>query len=370
MSIFLLQRLQETLSTEEGQNNFSLQAAIGGEPTLEKYGNTIKSFINTKSSPDSLATDIQTKANTEAVIMILDKSGIIKYITNKFFLSAMGMSMREKVQLMETFGAANISFFGETARVYIFQANTIDAPSQNTGVEKGKYYYQSSILKMYNEVLRGTKLIENNSIAVMKVHNHIIYGYPLNLKIDYNASNDPITVFTLQFVVSEHTLDLPGVITEDYLSKMYSTYNHIKTKEILDFVNRIDGILEKINIVLSTNVNGNEYNSGGNLGWVDNTSYFLQQMFPDNMKSAYTALLLQNMVALKTSFGPELGNEISPLVNSKVPPQTVDKLLSLIPSMFDSEETYNLVATNLRVLKTLTRELNIFKTYRMNSVTE
>jgi hypothetical protein len=363
ISTALLTNLQSHL--EEGQNN-ALSEVLAGPLTIDKYGQIIKPFINTKASPDSLATDIQTKANTEAVIMILDKAGIIKYITNKFFLSAMGMSMKEKVQLMETFGAANISFFGETARVYVFQANTIDAPSQETGISKGKYYYQSSILKMYNEVLRGTKLIENDRIAVMKVSNHLIYGYPLNLKIDYNASNDPITVFTLQFVVSEHSLELPGVISEDYLSKMYSTESHINSEEIRTFLNNIENILTKIDVVLSTEVAGEEYNSGGSIKNIQNTLFSNHSYHPDTMKSAFASKMLSNMNALKTSFGSELDGEISPLVHSKVPPQTFDKLLALIPSMFSEEEVYNLVATNLKNIIQLKKELNIFKSYKVD----
>ena len=121
----------------------------------------------------------------------------------------MQISLREKFQLMETFGAANISFFGEAARIYVFTASTIDAPGQDSGENQGKYYYQSSILKMYNDVLRGSQLMKEKRIAVMKVSNHVISGYPLNLQVVYDAATTPVTQFVLQFLVAEHTLELP-----------------------------------------------------------------------------------------------------------------------------------------------------------------
>jgi hypothetical protein len=348
------------------QNQVKL-STLGGDLTLEKYAQIIKPFIRRKASPDNLATEIQSRANTEAVLMVLDnKSGVIKHITNKFFLSAMQMSMKEKFQLMETFGAANLTFFGESARVYVFSAQTIDASSQDSGIAMGKYYHQSSILKMYNEVLRGSQLIKDNKIAVLKVNNHIIYGYPLNLQVNYDANTDPLTSFVLQFVVSEHSLELPGVVKESYLEKLYSPDAHLNNEAIFDFILRIDHILSKIEVVLSTKVVGEEYNSSGTIESIEMASFSWYKYQVDSMKSAYTDLLSSNVAALKTSFGSTLDGEISPLVHTKVPPETLDRLLALIPATFKDEETFNLVSTNLKNLTQLKRELIIFKSYRIN----
>jgi len=354
----------------EAQNTFHLVETLSGDLTIDKYSQLARPFIHTKTAPDNLASEIRTKANTEAVIMILDKAGVIKHITNKFYLESMQMSMREKVQIMETFGAANISFFGESARVYVFNARTVDAPSQDSGMSKGKYYYQSSILKMYNNVLRGSQLIKDDKIAVMKVANHIIHGYPLNLNIGYNASQDPVTQFTLQFVVAEHTLDLPGVVSEKYLEKMYSTAAHINNDAIAAFVDKIDDILEKINNILETNTG--ETGEGSQITEVairdiQNTPYnFLSSTYYDEKKPEYIALLTANILALQSFIGGSLDGDISPLVESKVPPAVLDRMVALIPNMFEDTETYNLVATGLRSLIQLKKELNIFKFYKIN----
>lgn len=361
----LLESLQSRLSA--GQNANSLPDILGGALTLDKYSQIIKPFIKTKIAPNNLASEIRTKANTEAVIMVLDnKSGVIKHITNKFFLSDMQMSMREKFQLMETFGAANISFFGENARIYSFSANTVDAASQDSGVSRGKYFYQSSILKMYNEVLRGTQLIKKDRIAIIKTNNHLIYGYPLNLNVTYNAIRDPVTTFTLQFLVADHSLEMPGVISESYLEKMYSIEGHINNRAILDFLLKINHIISKINTVLSTSVKGEEYNSSGAIEFIENAWFSWYNYQPDSMKSAYTSLLSANISALKGSISKTSGDQISPLVHSKVPDNTFNRLLALIPTMFKDEETFNLVATNLKNLIQLKKELIIFKSYRIN----
>lgn len=362
--IFILSDMKKRLS--EPQNENYLQEILGGELTLQKYGQLIKPFLKTKSAPENLSDVIHTKGNTEAVIMVLEKSGIIKYITNKFFLVGMQMQMREKVQLMETFGAANVSFFGETARVYSFVANTIDASSQSSGIDRGKYFYQSSILKMYNEVLRGSQLIKEDRIAVLKVVNHLIYGYPINLQINYNASSDPVTSFNFSFVVAEHSLELPGVVTEKYLEKMYSTDAYINNQAIFNFLLKIDNIILKIDAVLNTKVDGEEFNSSGTIESVQNSPYTFYKHQTKEMKAAYINLLLNNVSALKTAIGSTLDGEISPLVHSKVPPQLLDKLLVIIPNMFNSEEAYNNLVTALKNISILKKELIIFKSYRLN----
>lgn len=356
----LLSTLQSRLLA--GQNAASLPDLIGGSLTLDRYGQIIKPFINTKAAPNNLANEIKTRANTEAVIMVVDnKSGVIKHITNKFYLSSMQMGMREKVQLLETFGAANISFFGDAVKIYTFKANTVDAPSQDSGIEMGKYFYQSSILKMYNSVLRGTQLIKDDRIAVIKTNNHVIYGYPLNLNIFYNAAQDPVTSFSLQFIVADHTLEIPGVVTEPYLEKMYSTAVHINTVALEAFIDKINDLVTRIDAVLDTKV-GEEGLFIQNI----QTRYFDQYNYPTDMKSAFTAALTASVGALKTEIAGALEGQISPLVHSKVPANTIDRLLALISSMFKDNETYNFVATQLNNLIELKKELFTFKIYRMN----
>jgi len=205
---------------------------------------------------------------------------------------------------------------------------------------------------------------------VMKVHNHLIYGFPLSLQIVYDANIEPVTQFVLQFVVAEHSLELPGVVTEKYLESMYSTTSHINNDKIWEFLVKIENIQSKIAGVLNTKVSGENYNSSGTIESIQNASFNWYNYQPDSMKSAYTTLLASNVTALQTAIGGILDGEISPLVESKIPRDTIKKLLAVIHSMFREEETFNLVATHLRSLILLNKELGIFKSYRINYISE
>jgi len=147
---------------------------------------------------------------------------------------------------------------------------------------------------------------------------------------------------------------------------MYSTASHINNDAIWNFWVRIEATQEKIAKILNTNVQGEDYNSAGAIEHIEDASFAWYNYQPDSMKSAYTSLLSANVSALKSYIATDLENVISPLVHSKVPPNTMDRLLALIPTMFQDEETFNLVATNLRNLIQLSRELGIFKSYRIN----
>lgn len=339
------------------QNNIELTTPLNGATMLDTFTNITSPFFNKKSSPDNLANQVNTGANIEAVIMIMNSEGIIKHISNKFFLNSMQIALKEKVQLMETFGSSNITFFGETARVYSFGASTIDSPSQDSGVARGKYYYQSSILKMYNDVLRGSQLIKEKNIAILRVSNHIIKGYPLNLSVIYNTSSDPVTQFVLNFVVSEHTLSLPGVVSEDYLESMYSTAGYINDERVSSFLKNIDKIIVAINDAIN--------NKNGTLLVLHKMSYSTANSYDSKYKQNYIRGLENNVKTVQSLIKAATGDDISPLVESKVPANLFDNIIAIIPSMFDTENAFYTVVGLLKSLEELKNELIIFKSYRI-----
>ncbi len=131
-----------------------------------------------------------------ATIMIVDeeRNGIVKQITNRFFLTAFNVNYREKAQLVETFGASTVSFFGDTIKVYQFAGNAVDFPSDT---DPASSMNQTALLKLYDEHLRGTKLLQNKRIGVIKIFNHTVYGYPLSFQSSYNSSRDKLASFTM-----------------------------------------------------------------------------------------------------------------------------------------------------------------------------
>ena len=64
----------------------------------------------------------------------------------------------------------------------------------------------SSLIKLYNEHMRGTELVKNNSIAMLKCLNHTVKGYPLNFNSGYNAQLDKEGMFAMSWAVIDHSL--------------------------------------------------------------------------------------------------------------------------------------------------------------------
>jgi hypothetical protein len=131
-----------------------------------------------------------------ATIMVVDeeRNGVVTQITNRFFLSGFQMNYREKAQLVETFGASTVSFFGDTIKVYQFSGTAVDYPSQN---DPASSMHQTSLLRLYDQHLRGTKLLQNKRIAVIKIFNHTVYGYPLSFNTTYNSGRDKVATFNM-----------------------------------------------------------------------------------------------------------------------------------------------------------------------------
>ena len=207
-------------------------------------------ILNSKSNRvDELANSLQETVRDQIGVFLFIKNiqtSKIEFITNDFWLTSMQFSYKERVQVMEGFNSSNFSFFGDNIRLYNFSAITIDGTSTDE-FDPGKLYYQSSILKLYSEHLRGTKLMEKNYIAVLVVANHIIEGYPLNLTVAYSADSEPLTQFSFNFLVTNHLNDLDGVLNEARLAKMYSTeprkLSEVDTKNLnayKEYINKLN----------------------------------------------------------------------------------------------------------------------------------
>lgn len=163
--------------------------------------------------------------------MVLDEEdkSEIRFINNKFFLSSFRMSFQEKAQVTETFGSANISFFNDKAKIYNLSGQAIDYPSN--GDKPHSSMNQSSLTQMYNNHLRGTQLVKSKSIMLLKVFNHMVYGYPLNFNVNYSSNQDKLSNFSFQMVVTKHSQNLPGLFETKDLEDSYSVKNVILNEE-------------------------------------------------------------------------------------------------------------------------------------------
>lgn len=179
--------------------------------------------LSEKIGPDSLAEQLDNSSEaTGAMIFIKTlQGGGITAITNNFYLVSLSFSYKERVQLMENFNSANVAFFGETAKVYQLQGVALDYASTDAE-DPGKYFHQSGLIDMYNTVLRGSKLVEKDSIAVLKVLNHTIEGYPLNLQVAYSSQSDKMAQFSMSWVVTRHDMVMENYLTNTRLKNFYS----------------------------------------------------------------------------------------------------------------------------------------------------
>ncbi len=209
--------MTEDMTMVPPYNNSELHAAgsmVVGSHNLEK------------AQPYFLANQL-TGAGNSGAVLYLQHIGLrkITHLTNKFYLQALDITRRERVQILETFGAPVASFFGESAKVYNFSGVALDADTTRGGERKGEYFHGTSLLYLYDNFMRGTKLIENNSVAIMQVNNHSIYGYPLQFSYRALSELDKAIQFSFSMFVKDHVYALPGAIDTPMMKKNVGLQN-------------------------------------------------------------------------------------------------------------------------------------------------
>ena len=170
-----------------------------------------------KEQPYNLANTIQGAGNAGALLMVQNvNTGQVTHMTNKFYLQAMDISLKERVQIMETFGKPVASFFGETAKVYNFSGVALEADTTKKS-QKGEYFHGTSLLYLYQTYMRGTKLVDGAAIAILQVANHSVYGYPIQFSYRAMGDLDKAIQFSFSFFVKEHLYEIPGVVDKSLM---------------------------------------------------------------------------------------------------------------------------------------------------------
>jgi hypothetical protein len=184
---------------------------------LSPSANTAFKSMKGKEQPYYLANEISGAGNAGAVLMIQNtNTGTISHMCNTFYLQAMDIQLKERVQIMETFGKPIASFFGSSAKVYNFSGVCLEADTKRTG-HKGEYFHGTSLLYLYETFMRGTRLVDGASIAILQVSNHSIYGYPIQFSYRALGDLDKAIQFSFSFFVKEHLYEIPGVVTKSLM---------------------------------------------------------------------------------------------------------------------------------------------------------
>jgi len=151
-----------------------------------------------------------------AVIYIVDRSNIAKFVTNKFILTGVQESRAEKTQIIETFGAPSFFFFGEKTKIYNFAGTLLETTDQLSKLIGGKYLWASSITELYENYMRGTKLAENGFEVVLIFKYYKLHGYIINLNIKHDAKMPKMAGFSFSMLVRKQDLLSSGDLASNY----------------------------------------------------------------------------------------------------------------------------------------------------------
>lgn len=143
----------------------------------------------------SLARQLETKQDQEATIRVMtqsksQKSGeattkkgagpLLNVIPpyTKFFLENVTESYAEKAQVVETFGDFIAFFFGRRPEMFSFSGRLLNVKNHD---------WKNDFVEMYDNFLRGTKAVENDSIVFIQYDDVMVQGFLMNCRLDYHS---------------------------------------------------------------------------------------------------------------------------------------------------------------------------------------
>lgn len=179
-----------------------------------------------KAQPVGLSEEIAELGNVGAFIFVKHHNGPFLYhMTNRFYLQTMDISSKERAQINNTFGASSVFLFGESVKIYSFSGVAVDYDQNDF---QGKLFHGTALLDLYNKQLRGTNLVDNDRIAVLKVLNHTIWGYPLNFSYRKSANREKTIEFAMSWIVTDHVLTASSVVTNKDLEDHSAVHTYLQ----------------------------------------------------------------------------------------------------------------------------------------------
>lgn len=125
-----------------------------------------------------------------------------------FILQSVSEERAEKSQTISTFGPATTFFFGENPRFKSFSAILVNTRD---------FQWQIEWWQNYEELLRGTRLVERMARAYVTYDDEVVEGYLVSAGTSTDAQNPGFTSlrFTM-FVTNQQYLKTPGANTPDW----------------------------------------------------------------------------------------------------------------------------------------------------------
>lgn len=156
---------------------------------------------------------------------------------NNFILTNVSEQHQEKFQIFETFGESSIFFFDEKTKMYSFSGYLIDSIHQKRGAPKTSWAIEFK--QLWDNKLRGTKLAENNQLAVISWKRNLAWGYPIALNINTDVNAPFIAAFSFNMIIKKHKfedlkirhLSILDAMTEEQRSEWEFKYNKLTAYE-------------------------------------------------------------------------------------------------------------------------------------------
>jgi len=116
--------------------------------------------------------------------------------TTNFLLQQVSEQRMEKQQVVETFGEDYIFFFGEKPRFVSFMGTLMNTQNFN---------WKNEFQANYDQILRGTKLLEADARAYMTFDDTMVEGYVTDSSVVLDTGSPYEARFSFQMFVTNHT---------------------------------------------------------------------------------------------------------------------------------------------------------------------
>ncbi len=166
-----------------------------------------------------------------AFLLIKNKNtGNLVAATNKFLITNWQETRVERLQVLETFHSSTLNWFDEKTRNYSFNGILLEAeraiPLLTKDVDEvaHTYLWSQSFRKLWDDHLRGSKLVEAQNICVLSMMNNVMFGYPHAIAFSTSAQNTDVVAFQFQFICTKQNT-LGSKLSHNYSP---DTFNYLQ----------------------------------------------------------------------------------------------------------------------------------------------
>jgi len=147
---------------------------------------------------------------------------------HNFILQKVDMELREKVQIVETFGDNFTFFYGEKPVVLQVMGVLFNTSDFNW---KNEWLYN------YEHYLRGTKCVENNARVYLGFDDMLVEGYVLTTRVSWTEDQPYLCPFAFQMLLTNR-LDLSEGDTR-YVTQASEARARVSDQELVEYLSDV-----------------------------------------------------------------------------------------------------------------------------------